>query len=300
MKVKVLNLNKAIIALVIVNIIQILLLVTTCIYGKLVLKQRLSLLNTEDIRLIIILTIGIIFINSFTAIRNVYMLMKAKSQYNMQVETLKRVENLNNTLRAQRHDFLNHLQVVYSLIELDEYDDAKEYIEKIYSDIKKVSRILKTSQPAINALLQAKISDCETKKINVNLNITSQLRELKIPSWEMCRVLSNLIDNAIYELNRENSKEKLLEIKVSEEINSYSFIVKNNGSKIPEQIKAKIFEPTFTTKGKEGEGMGLAITKEIIESNKGNIDVCSEENFTQFTVTIPRQNVCTLKKTVQH
>jgi sensor histidine kinase regulating citrate/malate metabolism len=294
-----LNLNKAVVTLVIINIIQIILFLVVMIYNRFLFDERVSLINIENKILILALIFGTIFINGFTAVKNMHVLIKANSQYNMQIETLKRVENLNNTLRAQRHDFLNHLQVVYSLIELDEYDDAKEYIERIYDDIKKVSRILKTSQPAINALLQAKLADCETRKINVNLNITSQLRELKIPSWEMCRVLANLIDNAIYELDKRNNKQRLLEIKISEDINNYSFMVKNNGSKIPEQIKHRIFEAAFTTK-EEGQGMGLAITKEIIENNKGKIDVCSDDNFTQFTVTIPRQNIHTLKQTVQH
>lgn len=42
--------------------------------------------------------------------------------------TIGQMENLNNTLRAQRHDFLNHLQVVYSLMEMKEYDEASAYL----------------------------------------------------------------------------------------------------------------------------------------------------------------------------
>ena len=40
-----------------------------------------------------------------------------------------KLEELNSTLRSQRHDFMNHLQVVYSLLELEEHQAAGEYIE---------------------------------------------------------------------------------------------------------------------------------------------------------------------------
>ena len=68
-------------------------------------------------------------------------------------DTIEAMESLNNTLRAQRHDFLNHLQVVYSLMEMQEYDEANAYIEKIYGSITAVSRVMKTANPSINALL---------------------------------------------------------------------------------------------------------------------------------------------------
>ena len=171
-------------------------------------------------------------------------------------------------------------------MELDEYKDAKEYIEEVYKDIKKVSKVMRTSQPAINALLQAKMVDCESKSIDLNLNISTKLENIQIPSWEICRVLSNLVDNAIFELCR-LKKSRKLSIDIHEELNNYVFIVKNNGIKIPEEIMHKIFQPTFTTKGEQGQGMGLAITKEIVEEWQGNIEVTSNDEFTKFTVKVP-------------
>ena len=112
-------------------------------------------------------------------------------------DTIEAMESLNNTLRAQRHDFLNHLQVVYSLMEMKEYDEANAYIEKIYGSITAVSRVMKTANPSINALLQVKLAACEKAGIPVTLNIQSAWKDLPMPGWEMCKVLSNLLDNAI-------------------------------------------------------------------------------------------------------
>ena len=80
------------------------------------------------------------------------------------------MDELNRALRAQRHDFLNHLQVVYSLIEMEEYQEARDYIEKVYGDMQSVSRAMRTDSPAINALLRVKLADCENAGILTELD----------------------------------------------------------------------------------------------------------------------------------
>ena len=57
---------------------------------------------------------------------------------------------------------------------------------------------MKTSVAAVNALLQAKLMTCEKHGITLELDVRTQLKDLAVPSWEFCRVLGNLIDNAIY------------------------------------------------------------------------------------------------------
>ncbi|NTV89496.1 MAG: GHKL domain-containing protein, partial [Clostridiales bacterium] len=204
------------------------------------------------------------------------------------LETDSRLEDLNKTLRAQRHDFMNNLQVVYSLIEMDEYKDAKDYIEKVYNDIQSVNRVMKTSNPAINALLQAKVLNSEKHGICVELIATTKLTDLKIPSWELCRVLGNLIDNAIYALLDKKPPAMKLTIELSEDLKNYIFRISNNGCMIPEDIIPRLFEPGFTTKGDKGDGMGLAISHGIIEENGGSLSVRSNEELTVFECTVPR------------
>ena len=89
-------------------------------------------------------------------------------------DTIDAMSQFNNTLRAQRHDFLNHLQVVYSLIEMEEYQEANEYIEQVYGRITSVSRTMKTAIPAVNALMLVKAAACEKAGVQVEMNITSK------------------------------------------------------------------------------------------------------------------------------
>ncbi len=201
-------------------------------------------------------------------------------------EALSMLEQQQATLRAQRHDFMNHVQVVYSLLELEEYGAAKEYLEKVYGDIKRVGRTLKTAHPAINALLAAKMSDCESRGIAMELTVESPWKDVCVPSWEVCRVLGNLIDNAFDALK--GRKAACVSVEIGETREGFHIAVENNGPPIPPELKEKIFEERFSTKGEE-RGMGLAIVREIVESVGGTIAVHSNERKTRFEIDIPGQ-----------
>lgn len=282
------NINKTAFTAVSLNLIQIGVLIVIVLYTFLARnKSSLIFRYSSEYLLFFILLILTAVLNSYISIKNRYMLNRDDSQFQILQDAFTRLESLNNSLRAQRHDFMNHLQVVYSLMEMDEYTDARDYIEKVYKDIQKVSRVLKTSNPAINALLQAKMLDCEKRGITVRLNVTSPFKDLKVPAWEMCRVLGNLIDNSMEALE-EVHDEKYIDIELFEDIKSHAFLVRNNGPMIPGNLYEKIFEPRFTTKPGKGEGMGLAITQDILSGYGGKITVSSNEKNTVFEGVIPK------------
>ena len=79
---------------------------------------------------------------------------KLNKQYENLQMSYQNLEKLNNTLRSQRHDYLNHLQVVYGLMQLEEYEELEKYLEPVYKDMQKTGKALKTSKPAINALFE--------------------------------------------------------------------------------------------------------------------------------------------------
>ena len=204
-------------------------------------------------------------------------------------ETIDAMSQFNNTLRAQRHDFLNHLQVVYSLIEMAEYQEANDYIEQVYGRITAVSRVVKTANPAVNALLMVKTAACEKAGVPVEVAITSKWETLEnaIPDWEMCKVLSNLIDNAIDAMETVPASRRKLLIALGENVKQYTFRVENTGEAIPESIRENIFIPGFTTKG-EGHGMGLHIVRRTLRERGGDVLVESDDEHTVFSGFVPK------------
>ncbi len=281
-----LNISKASITIIILNAIVILTVFSAAAYG-LSHERFIPDLSKKSISVFLLISIIVVSINSLVVIYDRYSLKRADNRYGNLKSSISQIESLNNTLRAQRHDFLNQLQVLYSLMEMSEYQEARDYIENIYKDILKVSRFLKTSSPAVNALLQAKLLACEKEDIEVELAVSSQLNDLKIPAWELCRVLSNLIDNSIYALKEKKDTKKLF-IEIYQDLRSIGFKISNNGPVIEESNIDRIFLAGFTTKNDKGEGMGLAIVKEIVENNGGTITLNSTPTNTLFEISIPR------------
>ena len=210
-------------------------------------------------------------------------------QARMLEEANRQLEDLNGTLRKQRHDFMNHLQVVFSLLELNDADEAMQYVESVYGDIKRTGSVLKTAIPAVNALIAAKRQDCEAQGIALALHIGSSWQGLPVPGWEMCRVLGNLIDNAREALLAdEASEDRRIDLTIDETPGAYTFRVGNNGPAIPPQLHRSIFQLGFTTKS-EGHGSGLSIVEEIVKDNGGEIRVESNEEHTVFIGSIPKK-----------
>ena len=92
----------------------------------------------------------------------------------------------------------------------------------------------------------------------------------------------NIIINAIEAMPKESGR---LIISIVQEADFYKVMIRDNGSGIPEENLSRIFEPYFTSK-KNGFGLGLAATWNIIRSHKGSIDVFShaEEGTTFITI----------------
>jgi len=71
----------------------------------------------------------------------------------------------------------------------------------------------------------------------------------------------------------------------------FTIQIVDNGPGIPEEVRAKIFEAFFSTKGSKGTGLGLAVAKKVAEEHGGSLHVDSEEGSgAKFTFRLPRRS----------
>lgn len=98
----------------------------------------------------------------------------------------------------------------------------------------------------------------------------------------------NIIDNAIFALKQKPNNRYML-VELSEDLKNIRLNISNNGNCIPNEIIGKIFKEGFSTKNERGDGMGLAIAKEIVESFSGTVEVTSNDKRTSFEVILPKK-----------
>ena len=102
---------------------------------------------------------------------------------------------------------------------------------------------------------------------------------------QLLRMLTNLLENAKQAINAE--QEGKIDVVLTKDENTATITITDNGHGISEEVAQRIFQPYFTTKS-SGTGLGLAMTKKIIEFWKGQIWFESEEGKgTSFFIRLP-------------
>ncbi len=191
------------------------------------------------------------------------------------------VMNLINTARNQKYDFINHIEVINSLVENDKEDELKEYVSKLTESVSFYNTLLNINEPIISAFLNSKMAWAEAKKIRFEINIEADLSRLSSLAYEVIRVLGNLIDNALDEVSRQNEKDQWVKLVIEEKGPLLIFSVTNPGS-ITEKVKKHMYTPGFTTKDECHSGLGLYICQELAAKMHGKI-YCSPSNEGNIT-----------------
>lgn len=238
------------------------------------------------ITLLVNLVIGITTILALIMIKKVFDMSLKELEYEKEIENLKHIRDLYNLIKIQRHDFNNHLQTIFFLLETNEIDEAKAYLRQSFKDIKLTGQIMRLKKPAVSALLQSKYDMARQKNVDLKFNIMSDLQHIPMKEWEINSVLGNLIYNAIEESINLPPELRKVEVELSENEHHFIFKITNSGNPIPEDLKEKLFLPGFTTK-KEGQGIGLYSVKKIIKRYQGEIDYFNEDKKVCFCAKIP-------------
>ena len=104
---------------------------------------------------------------------------------------------------------------------------------------------------------------------------------------QMLQVVSNLIVNALDALPAEG----ILRLRIRKRKDEVDFVIADNGHGISPQHRGALFQPFFTTKTDKGTGLGLALSKRIVERHNGRIRVRSSvrpgQSGTAFKISLP-------------
>jgi two-component system, NtrC family, sensor kinase len=144
--------------------------------------------------------------------------------------------------------------------------------------------------PLIDESLSFVDDQLRLKNIHVKKRYESDLPKVIMDTHQMKQVFTNLFTNAIEAMpeggilgiRTEPGKDK-------SEQSSVRVVISDTGVGIPEESIRKVFDPFFTTKNSDGNtGLGLSITKGIIDKHYGTIDIQSEPGRgTRVTVELP-------------
>jgi nitrogen fixation/metabolism regulation signal transduction histidine kinase len=129
------------------------------------------------------------------------------------------------------------------------------------------------------------ISIFEQEGVAIKFESSLNIIELQADKDQLIRAINNLLQNSIQAFD--SKKDGVIKISIEVVDDFCKISIKDNGKGIPADRQNKVFVPYFTTKS-TGTGIGLSITKQIIENHNGKIYFESQENKgTIFFVELP-------------
>ena len=207
------------------------------------------------------------------------------------------------------HEINNPLEAITNLLYLARTDtpNAAKYIDVAEDELRRVAHIARQTlgfyrdsglpervkvTSLVNDVIGLYAKRIESKGILVRLKLDEGV-ELMGSSGEVRQVISNLLSNSIDALPSGG----IIDIRLRRAVQRRSgmqgvrLIVADNGPGIPYELRGRIFEAFFTTKQDVGTGLGLWVTRSLVEKHGGSIavrsDIRPERHGTVFSIFFP-------------
>lgn len=212
-----------------------------------------------------------------------------KTEMSRLSEQLVGVKTYAETLRAQSHEFSNRLHVIMGMLQMENYEEVKQYIREIvsFSVQENVNIATQIKDAALAGFLIGKLSLAREKNIELTIHINEIVPEPHDNqlTHEIITVIGNLIDNSIDALVNQNSK--IIKVKLNYTQQKLKIDITDSGEGLSSHMQQKMFEKGYSTKG-DNRGYGLYLINESVKKLNGSINVDNDsDGYTKFIVEIP-------------
>jgi PAS domain S-box-containing protein len=130
--------------------------------------------------------------------------------------------------------------------------------------------------------------------ITIETDFQKAIPEANLDAVAFHRCLANLISNAIDACLVSDDDGDRVIVRTRDRGGNLEFEVEDNGCGMDYEIKRKVFTSFFTTKGTQGTGLGLLVTKKIVQEHGGSVDIESAPGSgSVFRISLPRHRLPT-------
>lgn len=218
---------------------------------------------------------------------------------NLQIEKLAATGRLIRTLAHEVRNPLNNINMsVDQLLTEKRSEDDQIYFDIIQRNSKRIdnliTELLESSRPydlnfqphslqdIMEETLSMAIDRIKLRNIKLEKEYPTEEAVIRADKDKLKLALLNFVINAVEAVEEKTGE---LKISINSRDNKHVLNIRDNGCGIPEEHLSRLFEPYFTTK-RNGIGLGLASSLNILQSHKAKIDVRSGVNAgTQFTIS---------------
>jgi signal transduction histidine kinase len=175
---------------------------------------------------------------------------------------------------------------------------TREALERILGEIQRlemaVEDLLQTAKPsplalapvAANLVVEESLrlldAQCRHLRVDVRASLGAGLPDVTADAARLKQVVLNLVLNAIHAAGPEGA----VEIETRESAGGVRLAVRDSGKGVDASVRERLFEPFVTTK-ESGAGLGLYVSKQIVEEHGGRLGLAVSGGRTEFFVELP-------------
>lgn len=239
---------------------------------------------------LIILAVTMLSIALALGFMRFYKLSKERAVQVTQQTYVDEINQMFLAIRGQRHDFMNHVQTIQALAEMNKSSELVAYTKELTGEIRTMNDIIHIGNPAVAALIRSKTSQAETYKIRFACQFKGMLKlETGTKTFDFNRMIGNLIDNAFDEVLKYPEEHRYVSITCAQQDGSLELKVANTCRHAGSIIALPLFDAGFSTKRGEHQGLGLSIVRSIVEGYRGELSVAAvSEHMLEFTIRLPQ------------
>ena len=196
--------------------------------------------------------------------------------------------NSTHSLRVFKHDIMNHMSILYKLVENEKNSDALKYIYQINNSIERTSYTISTGIIPIDCIMTAKLS----KALDNNISIKHQIHfpaNYNISDMDLCSLISNLLDNAIEANCKLDMTKRRLQIEIKPYNNMLLLFISNSSNGIY-LYGGNGNLLTTKTSNKNEHGIGIKRINEIVKKYNGIIEFDPGTEIFSVSILFPLDN----------
>jgi len=218
---------------------------------------------------------------------------RRKDEVAMVSKKLTRIQQYADSLRSQAHEYSNKLHTIAGLIQIGATDQALALIGQESESHQELINLLVEAvpDPVLAGCLLGKFNRAREMGLQLVIDSGSHMTEVpeKLPREHLVSIIGNLIENALEATLEHKGAGGEVNLSMTDLGNDLIFEVEDQGPGVSMEQEVKIFEKGFSSKDKEGHGIGLHLVKSLLDKLGGTVTVEAGTNCgSRFIVYIPK------------